>query len=433
MKARLTGALLGVGTAGILIFSGPAFAQDAGTTVPNCTDTGMFPNPIFLTGSTAFEPTAQAMAALLNSRSVGDGGTAGAVQLIYQLGSGSCAGVGAIRDNANLTGNANYFIDGTPAGVKICSLDANSPKADVAISDVFYETCGLGARPTSLGDIPGPAQAMLFVVPTASQAPSAITYDEAVDVWGCGSRAMVMPWLVESAIQQRSASSGTQNVIARTLNVLASSFHGTPNTGTGNVINTLLGMDNDNTLRPTTKVTIADPSTAIGFIAADSFDSGTPPNRQRLRALAFRGFEQTQAFFADSSAELFDKRNVRDGHYLPWGYEHLIVNVDSSTGKISKPAAQNFVDWVLANPTTPENAPGFDPVRVEAAAHVIPLCAMKVQRSADGGFLSSYTSPDSCNCLFETVNNNNVAPTGCLACDSAHPCATGACRHGYCE
>jgi len=417
MNARLTGALMGVGALGLLVTPGAAFAQDAGTT-PSCNDATMFPNPIYLSGSTAFEPAAQAMAVQLNNRTAG----VGKVTLIYQQGSGSCQGVAAVRDQSNLTGTAHYYTGPGPTGVQSCTLDTAPPKADVGISDVFYETCGVGPRPSSVADYSGPAQAMLFVVPTgATGAPASITAEEAQNVWGCGMRGMIAPWLVESAIQQRSATSGTQNVIARSINVLASSFHGTPNATGGNLVTTLTGMN--------PMVTIADPNTAIGFLAADAFDT----QRSKMKALAFRGLEQTQAYYADSAADTFDKRNVRDGHYLAWGYEHLIVKLDATTGKATSQAAQNFVDWVMNNTTTAENAPNFDPVLVQAAAHVIPTCAMKVQRNSDGGLLSAYAAADPCGCAFEATATMST-PSGCLACTDDNGCSGGThCHHGYCE
>jgi ABC-type phosphate transport system substrate-binding protein len=441
MKARLKGVALGVVAMATLTVSERAFAQDGGTdatddgstspdapvttTPPSCSDTNMFPNPIYITGSTAFEPVIQAMAFSLKTRAT-------PVTLLF-VGTGSCVGVAAIQGNSNLTGQAHYYASATDtsaAGRLNCNVDtATPPKADVAISDVFYSTCGVGAKPAAVGDFNGPAQAMLMVVPqlpSPSQAPVAITAEEAADVWGCGARGMVSPWTVQSAIQQRSSTSGTQNIIARSINVLASTFNGTQNTGTGNVINTLINMDNDAAHSP--KITIADPTTAIGFIAADAYDTA----RSKVRSLAFRGIEQNAAYYADSTSVSFDKANVRNGHYLPWGYEHVIVRVDS-TGKATTDAAQNFLDWVLANPTTTANAPNFDPVSLQAAAHVIPLCAMKVQRAADGGDLSPYTPADSCNCLFEAVNNAGTPPASCVVCDGTHPCATGACHHGYCE
>jgi ABC-type phosphate transport system substrate-binding protein len=429
----LKGAIFGVATAGTLVMTGPALAQDAGTDgpppPPMCGDTTLFPNPIYITGSTAFQPVVQAMGAQLANRA------AGKVTLLYHQGSGSCAGAAAVKDQTDLSGNAAYFVaaTGTPS---TCVVPAGT-KADVAVSDVFYETCGFGARPTNLGDFPGPAQAMLIVVPYAasSAVPSTITAEEAADVWGCGARGAVAPWIVESAIQQRSQASGTQNVIARSINVLASSFHGTSNTGTGNVVNSLLNMDNDPARGAPPKppyISIANPDTAIGFIAADAYDTTT--NRARLRALAFRGFDQTMAFYADSDAVAYDKKNVRDGHYLPWGYEHLLVRVDTA-GKPTTQQAQNFVDWVLGNATTSENAPNFDPVQIEAANHVIPLCAMKVQRKADGGFLSAFTPVDPCNCAFESTLQSGAAVPGCTVCTDDAPCAATSthCHHGFCE
>jgi ABC-type phosphate transport system substrate-binding protein len=114
----------------------------------------------------------------------------------------------------------------------------------------------------------------------------------------------------------------------------------------GALVTTLTGMN--------PSVTIADPNTAIGFLAADAFET----QRAKMHALAFRGLEQTQARCADSAADTFDKRNVRDGHYLAWGYEHLIVKLDASTNMPSA-AAQNFVDWVMNNQTTADDAPNL--------------------------------------------------------------------------
>src|SRR6266700_6146940 len=341
MNARFKGVMLGMVAAGSLAISGQALAQDAGTDgpppTPSCGDTTLFPNPIYITGSTAFEPTALAMGVQLSARTAGTG----KVSLLYVQGSGSCSGVAAVKDNSDLTGVAHYFPAGLSGSTPSCTIPAGV-KADLAVSDVFYETCGLGTRASTITDALGPAQAMIIVVPAAAAtAPLSITVEEAADVWGCGQRGMVMPWIVETAIQQRSQSSGTQNVVARAINVLASAFHGTQNTGTGNVINSLLNMDNDNTLRPTMKLTIADPNTAIGFIAADAYDTGT--NRRNLRALAFRGFEQNLAYYADSAPDVFDKANVREGHYVVWGYEHLITRIDTGGAPLSS-AAKSFID-----------------------------------------------------------------------------------------
>jgi hypothetical protein len=421
MKARFKGVMLGMAAAGTLAVSGQAMAQDAGTdapVTPSCTDATIFPNPIFVTGSTAFEPVVQAMAFKLSSRTVGSG----KVTLLYAQGSGSCAGVSTIKDNTDLpTANtAHYYTTEKGAGGRLnCTVPAGV-KADVAISDVFYETCGLGTQPTTIGDFSGPAQAMLIIVPASagSAVPLSITAEEAADVFGCGMRGQVAPWVVENAIQQRNQGSGTQNIIARAIGVLASAFHGTMNGTSGNMV-TSVGTP-----------TAGPADSTIGFLAADVYAATSPPS---LKALAFRGTDQTLAYYADSAPDTFDKRNTRDGHYLPWGYEHVIVRIDATTGKPTTPQAQNFLDWVLDNATTADNAPNFDPVTVESASNVIPLCAMKVKRASDGGLFSAYAPANPCNCLFEATATG-AAPTSCVACTDDTPCAAGAhCHHGYCE
>ena len=125
------------------------------------------------------------------------------------------------------------------------------------------------------------------VAAVRDQSSSSITAEEAANVWGCGTRGMISRWLVESAIQQRSATSGTQNIVARSINVLASSFHGTMSSTGGALVTTLTGMN--------PSVTIADRNTAIGLLAADAFDT----QRAKMHALGFRGLEQTQVRCAD--------------------------------------------------------------------------------------------------------------------------------------
>src|SRR5882724_3572752 len=113
------------------LFAGAAHAQ-----VPMCSDATMVgPNPIYLSGSSAFEPTAGYMAVKL-------GALAGAdqVTLVYSATS-SCDGPTNIRDNKTLTGNADYWTaNGDPTMKHSCVLDLGT-KADVGVSDIFYENC----------------------------------------------------------------------------------------------------------------------------------------------------------------------------------------------------------------------------------------------------------------------------------------------------
>ena len=74
-------------------------------------------------------------------------------------------------------------------------------------------------------------------------------------------------------------------------------------------------------------------------------------------------------------------------------------------------------------------APNFDPTVVVASVGVVPDCAMRVQRSFEGGPLSLYKPTLSCTCKFEAA----VETTTCATCTATSPCASGVCRDGYCE
>ena len=137
---------------------------------------------------------------------------------------------------------------------------------------------------------------------------------------------MITPWMVESAIQQRSATSGTQNVIARSIDVLPrrSTARRTPAAAT--LVTTLTGMN--------PSVTIADPNTAIGFLAADALQH---PAREDAGRWRFAVSSRRRPTTPTRPSDQFDKRNVRDGHYLAWGYEHLIVKLDATTKSRRRP------------------------------------------------------------------------------------------------
>jgi len=77
--------------------------------------------------------------------------------------------------------------------------------------------------------------------------------------------------------------------------------------------------------------------------------------------------------------------------------------------------------------------PGADVVTLTAKAGMVPLCAMRVARSSDGGDLTPAVPPTSCGCFFEqAISGTTAAP--CTTCKEAADC-TGAehCLKGYCE
>lgn len=413
MNGRHRFAAGGFGAAALLLVS----AAHAQTTTVMCNDTTKIPNPIILTGSSAFEPTVKAFAATLLAETT-------PTSIIYQV-PGSCSGVANF--SAALTGTAHYYYldtTTTPATFKQDSCTFGTGQmADVAISDVFYSSCANVPQPipATMKDIPGPVQAMLFVVPKANTTTQYLTAAEAADIYGCGPTAGIAGFDQLGGIWCRDMNSGTQITVAKNIGISASFPMCTGSTnGTTGVIQGV--------------ATYATPDKAIGFIGADAYDapaSGTTAApRTLLSSLAFAAYGQSKAYFADSDAASFDRKNVRDGHYTIWGYEHLIVNVDTS-GAITNPKAANFVGWILGTKVDPS----FDAVTLEATAGTIPICAMKVKRTDDGGPQDYYTDPDPCGCAFEAAVTKTT-PAGCAACTGTgtSTCTGGkSCHHGYCE
>src|SRR5438045_7097841 len=109
-----------------------------------------------------------------------------------------------------------------------------------------------------------------------------------------------------AGIQRRDMNSGTQILVAKNIGVLPGSILGYTNPDGGGVI--------------TSVVNSTSPMQAIGFVAADTYKdavyppAGTAP--KTIHALAFQGFGQTQAYYADSTTSSNDRRNVRDEHYV---------------------------------------------------------------------------------------------------------------------
>ena len=384
-----------------------------GQAIPNCNDAVMFPNPIYVSGSSAFEPTAGNMAIKLSALTGAD-----QVTIIYKATS-SCDGPTNIRDNLTLTGSADYFkpnATNAAVGDKFsCALDVGT-KADVGVSDIFYENCPGNALPVpaTILDTPGPVQAMIFIVPESNTTNTNLTAEEAQDIWGCGMTGVVEPFTSDlTDTQQRNSGSGTQGIVAKAINVPAGSFKGKMNAAGGDLVTSLLAAPN--------------PAKAIGFLAADSYDT----KRTTLNALAFRAFGQTKAYYADSTVDTFDKRNVRDGHYVVWGPEHFFAAYDATAKKISNAKAEKFIgprqrhrdDDRLQLHRRRGQGGRRSPVRHEGHA------GHRRRQPAP------YTPAAPCGCFFESVATNTPTPPGCTACPAGDGDCTGGkkCFNKFCE
>ena len=387
----------------------------SGNTTPSCSDATLFPNPIIITGSSAFEPTASYFA-------VKAAALTPPVTIIYN-GTGSCAGVAALQGPTALTmtGDVYKTMDANGKPVKsTCQIDAAPTFADIAVSDVFYESCNLGAKPATIGDIQGPVQAMLPIVAASNTAITAISAEQAAGIWGCGSAGMVGMFTDDTTangIQQRNASSGTQILMAKNIGVDPAMFKGHAN-ATGGAL--LTSMANGAS---------AQPMGVIGFIAADAYKSAlatTPASP--IHSLAFRGLGQTKAYYADSTSTAQDRRNVRDGHYVIAGPEHMIVKL---TNGLPSANAKKFIDWINGASSVDASANAW--IDLEATAGTIPQCAMSVTHTADGGPMAPFTPCKPCGCYYE-LKATGAAPASCVACSASAPCAGGkSCNYGFCE
>ena len=416
MLIRRTSLLLALGA---LLAPAAAYAQ----AMPNC-DTGLSAPPIYVSGSTALEPLIKALGKQLAAST----DPAKKFALVY-LGDGSCEGVhkfvpfGTPAATTVLSkANALKYIDASYDPSKappLCTLTADTP-ADLGISDVFATVCSGSAVPSGVADILGPAQAMLFIThPNSTQ--QAISAEQAYLALGLGANGMSTPWVDPAYFFIRPDSSGTKNLLGAAIKVPVAKWLGIskdPTTmkgfGSGEVLNNVA-------------MAAANAEKVLGILGADVYDGA----RQMVKALAFRGFNQKKAYWPDSSPTAFDKKNVRDGHYLPFGYAHLIAAVDGS-GVPTNPKAKVVVD--ILNQAA--DLAGVDTIKVLAqTAHLIPQCAMKVTRTADGGDLQLYSPPQPCGCYYDSLVSATAGatPAGCKACMADGDCGAGKCRHNFCE
>jgi hypothetical protein len=399
---------------------------DGGPTLPSCFHLpggpkgGTLPAPIlYATGSTAIQPYMARVAQVLENL--------GIASVVY-LGAGSCFGVNAMLNPQqyplrSIGATATYYdseLDPTGAVQSgTCAIDDDgSTLADLGISDVFPTTCvpalaAQGGLPNNLHDFFGPVQVMEMVVPATSSQTS-ISAQAAYMVWGFGSGSGVAPWTDDAFLLQRSASSGTQNMIAAAIGVPAAQWHGLHNAGSGNVLAAISNVASGKGIDggPSSDPHAVDKT--MGILASDVADG----NRQVLKPLAFQDVGESCGWFPDSTAASFDKQNVRDGHYPIWGPSHLIASVESN-GTVTNPAAvKTLIDAM--NGQNAKVLGTLDVIQFYAKSHIIPTCAMHVQRAQDGHDYQPYAPATSCSCYYDL---QATGQTSCVPCKQDADCA----------
>lgn len=396
----------------VSLVAAPSFAQTAMPTI-QCKDAADGrANVIYVAGSTAIRPFLGFVAKLVAA----DGFT-----VVYQS-QGSCTGVSAILDAdpakrlmkdvpAAGTRAANYAIAFAADGsARECFLDPMGNTVDVGASDVYPDTCGYQVG-DSASDYEGPIQPMTLTV-SAVSSQTVISAEAAYMAFGMGGNGgKSAPWTDPTFFFIRNASSGTQQMVARAVGVPADKWWGVDRGGSTAVRN---GMKTLLDARGAEK--------GIGILSTDITDE----ERANLRVLAFKGYGAKCGYLPDSSATSLDKRNVRDGHYPIWGPVHFLAK---TTGGVPSAAAGALV--------TRFAAPRIDQGLLDTiiGKHLVPKCAMQVQRTSELGPYQRRTANDyRCDCYFETATAG-VTPTECKACRGASDCSGSrpSCNYGFCE
>jgi ABC-type phosphate transport system substrate-binding protein len=402
---------------------GPGADAGAPSEMPLCFDPSAGRGSVvYITGSSNFPPLLAKLAPLLADP------TAGGYTPVYRITS-SCDGVrsmlGASASDHLIfdppaAPNAPYATYFTAEGMAVpCSLGPEGATVDVGESDIFSTSCSGFTDPSdSVEHVPGPIQAMAFVVP-GNSTQNSITAEAAFAVFGRGGKNgtedLIYPWDTPSLYYIRNANTGTQQMIGRAIHVPADQFWGVDRGTAKKVADTLPLLD------PTQA------EKAIGIISVDYYDA----NRMNLKALAFQGPGQSCAYLPDSSPFAMDKRNVRDGHYPIWGPLHFFAAAQN--GAPVSTAALAFLTVATGVLSAESASDRLLDAYIDAS--LVPTCAMTVQRSSELGSLTPFAPRGECGCYFET-RATKKAPTECVACAANQDCADPIrpfCSHGFCE
>jgi len=295
-----------------------------------------------------------------------------------------------------------------------CTADAtaltDTPTFDLGIGATYLSSCAPRTQPADIAVKDGPVQAYGFV--TKKDSPQvAITAEEAYLAYGFPEgQGDAQPWVVQDLRFKRNNTASTTLTMAAAMRLTAAQLKAAPDFQTSEaLIAAVIGSSNA--------------AATLGILGVELYDDRRATD---LKFLAFKTFGQRFAYFPDSTNTSFDKQNVRDGHYLPWSpTPYIFVSADGVTPSDTK--ANRIFDLVNGN-AAEANVNGLEEV---AAVSLVPECAMKVTRAADGGDLSLYDPPAPCGCYFEAKVRNGS--TTCTVCTDDGPCAGGKCRFGYCE
>jgi hypothetical protein len=446
--SRVVAALV---AAGALCAASDAIAAD-------CNFTG---TTVYVTGSSASSPYLAALSTVLAAQAT-------PVTLVY-IKTESCQGVSAFLAGAGATpvqlaSAATYWTPNPDGGAGIvantCNFSATSTPVtgvypDASVSDVFYDTCSGGtALASGFNEIGGPIQAMTFIVNPSSTQTSISAKAAHVVFKDIGIAAdQISPWTDPTQLFIRAGGpngSGTRAMTSAAMgftsvNDWSSAIPSGVDGGLSNV------EANSTAMLSAVSGDTTNANETLGILSATTTDPNRPGSASTtpVKVLAFQSDEvadQTCGYFPDSTANTFDKINVRQGRYDIWGPLHFITAVDGSGNPLSTStpgAAGNAAVAALVNlvslpagTTILTTAQKQSVIQAAATAHVVAQCAMQVTRTAEVGPPVSAVPAEPCGCYWESLATGGTTTSTCTECTTDTDCgdsATPTCRYGFCE
>ncbi|MCU0655707.1 MAG: hypothetical protein MUF64_10610 [Polyangiaceae bacterium] len=376
----------------VLVSWGPGVAQ--------ALECAALPSPVYGQGGSAAKPQLGRIATALTK-------AGGQPTLIYQA-PGACFGINSLLSGQKITGTASYW--DAEGKEQTCDLPLTGVDVDFANMGNSATLCpGVTGLPADIGDFPGPALAFDLIVPKASSQ-TVISAAAAYFVFGFGAQGQAEPWTDESQIIRRDENSAAQIFLGLSINVPVTKFKGVDAKTNGNSVKLV-------STSPT-------PERAIGFASAEVADA----NRDVVNVLAYKHYGQSCGYTPDSTANAFDKRNVRTGQYHIWAPSHYFARVNAG-GQIAKPDTAKLVGYLTGQLAPPAGVNLLEQVIKSGA---IPRCAMEVWRNDDLGAPVSNAPEEPCGCYYDSVA---TGASSCKACSDNSGCDASApnCRFGFCE
>ena len=386
---------------------------------------------IFGSGGSAITPTLAKVAYVLSKSNP-------PIFVFYQDGKGAGTGYASFKKGTGgTTGNAfKYWLTATDVAGTAPTCTADDPVAGRAVD--FATTGGTLALfgetlAADTGVFTGPTQGVNVVVPKDSTETSVST-EALFYVYGFGNASQftgatnAIPWTNPAYIFRRAPTAFVQQFLRgaiRTLGGTAATFPdfavgaaSAPDSNQGSVDNIVTAASGGHVQE------------AIGFTSGPTADK----NRAVVHTLAYQHAGQTAAYLPDSTAQSFDKLNIRNGHYFLWDTNQFFTKITGSNAKptltqIVNPDVKAFIGYLSGQIASPDDA---DVTRAVIETGSIPQCAMQVERSSDFSGLSCYAPATPCGCYFESIATGT--PT-CDACSTDAQCGGSSpkCHFGFCE